>query len=210
MTVRISKIKKTLEKELKPSRLTHTTGVAYTAMALAMRYEGDIRKAETAGLLHDIAKDIPARRALKMCDKWNIAVTSIEKRNPFLLHGKLGAYYALSKFGVEDTDILNAIIYHTTGRPKMSLLEKIVFVADYIEPGRDKAARLKEIRRIAFVDIDQAVFEISGDILAYLKTVEGEIDPQTIRTYDYYKNLLKNRTRDGNREAFNNITDVED
>lgn len=201
MAVKKNKIIKTLSRELSLSRKQHTKGVAYTAMALAMRYEYDLKKAEYAGLLHDIAKDIPPKRALRLCEKWNISYTDVEKRNPYLLHAKLGAYYALSEFGIEDTDILNAIIYHTTGRPNMSLLEKIIFVADYIEPHRDRAIRLKEIRRLAFIDIDETVYEITGDILAYLKRIGGEIDPQTYRTYEFYKQLKNARSKgDDNTE----------
>jgi len=197
MGIKLKKIKRAISKELNPERQEHTYGVAYTAMALAMRYDGSLKKAEAAGLLHDIAKDIPPKRALKLCDKWNITFSDVEKRNPYLLHAKLGAYYAHSVFGVDDTDILNSIIYHTTGRPDMSLLEKIIFVADYIEPKRARASRLKELRKLAFIDIDQAIYEITSDILSYLKRIGGEIDPRTFRTYEFYKQIALKKQAEG-------------
>ena len=116
-------------------------------------------------------------------------MSELEKENPFLLHAKVGAYLAKEKYGVEDQDILNAICNHTTGRPNMSLLEKIVFVADYIEPGRKHASNLDEVRRLAFEDLEQALIKILSDILEYLNSGNGDVDPMTRKTLDHY---LKN------------------
>ena len=88
---------------------------------------------------------------------------------------------------MEKEDILNAILYHTTGREEMSLLEKIIFVADYIEPGRKKASNLEEIRKLAFQDLDQAMIRILEDTLSYLEGSGGEVDPMTETTLRYYK-----------------------
>ena len=97
---------------------------------------------------------------------------------------------AMDKFGVNDKDIINAILYHTTGRPAMSTLEKIIYIADYIEPRRTKAQNLNEIRRMAFVDLDITMVMILGDILEYLKRKNREnIDEMTKKAYDYYKQL---------------------
>lgn len=87
-----------------------------------------------------------------------------------------------------DRDILNAIRSHTTGRPGMSPLEKIVFVADYMEPGRKQAPRLEQIRKMAFADLDRAVLMILEDTLNYLKSGDSVIDQTTQETYCYYKN----------------------
>lgn len=184
------KIRKTLEKILDEKRFEHTLGVAYTASALAMRYDGNVKKAEIAGLLHDCAKCIDNDKKLSMCQKYNININEFEKKNPFLLHAKLGSFLAMKKFNVNDKDVINAILNHTTGRPEMSLLEKILYVADYIEPNRVQAPNLKEIRKLAFVDLDQAVFEILKDTLCYLESVEDAVDPMTQRTYEYYNSLL--------------------
>lgn len=110
----------------------------------------------------------------------------MERKNPFLLHAKVGAYLAREKYGIKDPDILNAIQNHTTGRKNMSLLEKIIFVADYIEPGRKHAPNLAEVRKLAFMDIDRALLMILRDTLQYLKASGGDIDPMTEETWRYY------------------------
>ena len=133
-----------LETELAFGRFIHTMEVASTAANLAMCYGEDPAKAELAGLLHDCAKCMSLNKMLKICEKSGVPLSDIEKTSGSLLHSKAGAVLAACKYGVEDEDILNAIRYHTTGRPGMSLLEKIVFVADYIEPGRDSAPNLPD------------------------------------------------------------------
>ena len=95
--------------------------------------------------------------------------------------------------GVKDEDILNAIRYHTTGRPGMSLLEKIIFVADYIEPGRDSAPNLPQVRSLAFESIDDCVLQILKDTLIYLGTTGAEVDPMTQITYEYYRRCDEER-----------------
>ena len=104
-----------------------------------------------------------------------------------LLHAKLGAFYAHEKYGVEDDDILSAIEFHTTGRPAMSLLEKIVFVADYIEPNRRALPEIEQIRREAFTDIDVSVVHILRNTLSYLSNENcGSTDEMSVMTYNYY------------------------
>ena len=120
-------------------------------------------------------------------------MSEFEIANPFLLHAKLGAYVARKKYHVTDEDILSAIQYHTTGRTNMSMLEKIVFVADYIEPNRYKAKNLAEIRKMSFADIDEAVYMILRDTLAYLKSNPKTIDTTTNDAYKYYKEIHDNK-----------------
>ncbi len=182
----LAKLQKKLRKELDEDRYTHTLGVMYTSAALAMRYGVDLEKAQVAGLLHDCAKCIPNEKKLKMCEKYNIPITRVENNAPFLLHSKLGAYLAKEKYGVQDEEILQAIVWHTTGKPDMTLLEEIVFLADYIEPMRWKAENLEEIRRTAFVDLDLAVYMTLRDTLHYLETGPGEVDEMTRSACQYY------------------------
>lgn len=184
-------LRKKLKKELSSSRFEHTLGVEFTSSALAMRYGFDIHKAKIAGLLHDCAKCIDDDEKLSECIKNNIEVKDIERQCKFLLHAKLGAFYAKSTYDIDDTEILNAIKYHTTGRPEMTLLEKIVFVADYIEPARDKSKNLYEIRQMSFIDINKAIFMILTDTLDYLKQTSDTIDDATLSTYNYYKEYLE-------------------
>ena len=186
-TVDIKKIRKKMEKTLDPKRFEHTLEVAYTAAALAMCYEVDINKAQTAGLLHDCAKCMSNEKKLLICEKHHIPVNDVEKKNPFLLHAKVGSYLAMKQFCIHDQDIINAILNHTTGRPGMSQLEKIIYIADYIEPGRKQAPNLTQVRRMAFQDLDKALLQILGDTLKYLNSIDSPIDPMTQKTYEFYQ-----------------------
>ncbi len=106
-----------------------------------------------------------------------------------LLHGKLGAYYSEHRYGICDSEILTAIHWHTTGKPGMNLLEKIIFVADFIEPNRseERIPELNDIRRLAFTDLDSAVVEILKNTLFYLEKQGQEIDNLTVAAYEYYR-----------------------
>ncbi len=187
----IKKIRKNMEKSLDCKRFEHTLGVAYTAAALAMCYDVDVNKAQTAGLLHDCAKCISNEKKIQICEKHNIMINEVERENPFLLHAKVGSYLAMKQYNIHDQDIINAILNHTTGRPAMSDLEKIIYVADYIEPGRKQAPNLTNVRRLAFQDLDAALIHILSDTLQYLNSINGPIDQMTQKTYDYYRALLK-------------------
>ena len=155
-----------------------------------------MEKAMLAGLLHDCAKCIPNDQKIEMCEKNHILINPVEYKSPYLLHAKLGAFLAETmepmtavNFYV-GTDI-EAICYHTTGEPDMSLLDKIIYIADYIEPGRDKAENLPYIRKIAFEDLDVCMAEILHDTLAYLSSRGGSIDATTKMTYDFYRQYRK-------------------
>ena len=106
-----------------------------------------------------------------------------------MLHAKYGAWLAEHKYGIEDKEVLDAIRWHTTGRPDMSLLEKIVFTADYIEPRRDKAADLPVVRSVAFIDLDECVYIILKGTLEYLEGKGYFVDSMSVQAYDYYKKI---------------------
>ncbi len=185
----IIELKKKMKKVLDRDRYQHTLGVAYTAASLAMRYNLDIDKAFTAGLLHDCAKCIPNDEKLRLCKKFGIQLTDAEKNVPSLTHAKLGACLAEKEYGVTDPDILAAVRTHTTGAPGMSRLQEIIFMADYIEPNRNTAPNLKEVRSLCFNNPAIAIRKILSDTLQYLnKRKDSAIDPATKDTYDYYKN----------------------
>lgn len=183
-------IKKDLKKVLSGKRYEHTLGVEYTASCLAMCYDADMEKARMAGLLHDCAKSLSSKDKLVYCKKFGMPVSEYEKKNPELLHAKLGACFANTKYGISDPEILSAITWHTTGKPDMSLLDKIVFIADYMEPNRNQAPDLAEVRRLAFEDLDQCLFLILKDTIEYLAGKKSVTDPMTQRTYEYYKEIL--------------------
>lgn len=182
-----NEMRKRVKKQLDKNRYEHTLGVMYTAASLAMAYGYPMEDAMTAGLLHDCAKNIPDEEKLKICKKHHIPVNSTEQERPCLLHAKLGAFLAKTEYGIKNQSILHAIEVHTTGEPKMSILDQIIYIADYIEPMRDKAPDLDEIRRLAFIDLNRCVARILRDTLTYLHEKGGKIDPGTQRTYDYYR-----------------------
>lgn len=184
-------IKKDLKKVLSGKRYEHTLGVEYTASCLAMRYGADMEKARMAGLLHDCAKALSSEDKLNYCEQFGMPVSEYERKNPELLHAKLGACFANMKYGVSDPEILSAITWHTTGKPDMALLDKIVFVADYMEPNRNQAPDLQKVRKLAFQDLDQCLFLILKDTIEYLEGKKSVTDPMTQKTYDYYQEMLK-------------------
>ncbi|MBO4912284.1 MAG: bis(5'-nucleosyl)-tetraphosphatase (symmetrical) YqeK [Butyrivibrio sp.] len=185
------KLRKELEKELKPDRFDHTLGVAYTSASLAMVHGANVDKALIAGFLHDCAKCLSHEEQLSICEKNNIEITDVERRNHSLLHAKAGIYIASTKYEVRDPEILNAIRYHTTGRENMSLLEKIVYIADFIEPNRKPLDDMNIIRQEAFSDIDKCLAHILYNSINYLRTIGKECDDTTMKAYEFYKKYYK-------------------
>lgn len=182
----MEKLRMAMKEVQDEARYEHTLGVAYTAACLAVLNGVDSRKAVRAGLLHDCAKCIDDAEQIALCEQYGIAISAFERRNPFLLHAKLGAFVAKKEYGEQDEDILNAIRNHTTGRADMSMLEKIIFVADYIEPGRNKASGLYEIRKLAYENVEHAMVRILQDTLVYLERKGAEIDEATRTTLEFY------------------------
>ncbi len=177
-----------IKKRLSGRRYRHTLGVAFTSASLAMRYAYDPDIAFTAGLFHDIAKEFSKEKTLRLCEENAIPISQVEKRNTVLLHGKLGAFVAKTEFSVTNKEILDAIRCHTTGKPEMNLLEKILFTADYIEPLRDRrGSNLDTIRQLSFMDLDAAIVMITEETIQFLDGRGKEIDSMTTKTHDYYK-----------------------
>lgn len=188
----LTDIQKTLKKELNKDRYVHTLGVMETAASLAKNYDFPEDKAVLAGLLHDCAKCIPNEEKIRLCDKkYHILINDVERSNPGLLHAKLGAAIAEDKYKITDPDILHSIKVHTTGEPDMNILDKIIYIADYIEPGRDVAPRLDYIRKLAYEDLDKCVYEILYDTLHYLSGKKGQTDPMSKLAFEYYKQFNK-------------------
>ena len=185
------KLRKQLENELKPDRFDHTLGVAYTAANMAFLYGADIEKALIAGYLHDCAKCMTHEEQIRICEKNDIEITEVERKNHSLLHAKVGMYLARTKYDVYDPEILGAIRWHTTGREDMTLLEKIVYIADFIEPNRRPLENMAEIRKEAFTDLDKCLAHILHDSVIYLKTIGKEVDEATMNAYEFYKKFYK-------------------
>lgn len=183
----VKQIRDAIEKLQSPKRFSHTLGVAETARRLAAVYGADEDKAYLAGLLHDCAKHLSGEQLLSFCERRGIDVTEAERKTPSLLHAKAGAYLAREEYGVTEPEILDAVRYHTTGRPGMGLLEQIVFVADYVEPGRRKAPELARVRELAPVSLKRAIVCILEDTLRHLHDTGAAIDPASRETLLYYK-----------------------
>lgn len=175
-----------LEKSLDQKRYRHTEGVLYTSAALCMQHGIDVRKGMIAGLLHDCAKAYKTKEQYRMCQQYQIPLSEVEEKNPALIHAKLGAYLAESQFGIHEEEILSAIRNHTTGKPGMSTLDKIVYIADYIEPHRE-LPMVDDFRKLAFQDLDQALYQLLESSLEHLAISNKIIDHMTIATYEYYK-----------------------
>ncbi len=184
-------IENVLEKQLPVHRMLHSRGVAHLSAALAMRHRALIEDAMVAGILHDCAKMYSDEELLWLCESHGMEISASERQSPFLLHAKYGAYLAENFFGVTKADVLEAIRYHTTGCAEMTLLSKIVYVADYIEPTRTQLCEppLSVLRALAFENIDACVAAIAKSTIAYLKKSGREIDPMTQETLNYYERM---------------------
>ena len=188
MSYDYGRIEEKLKKKVNEKRYIHTLGVSYTATSLAMRFGADMEDARVAGLLHDYAKGYSDEELLHKCKKRGLPISDTEKKSPYLLHGKLAAWYAKEKFDIHKQEVLDAITYHTTGRGDMCLLEKIIFCADFIEPNRKPLKHLPAIREACFADIDKGVYMILHDTLEYLGgTMNREIDEHSKEAYEFYK-----------------------
>ncbi|MBQ4145606.1 MAG: bis(5'-nucleosyl)-tetraphosphatase (symmetrical) YqeK [Clostridia bacterium] len=153
----IDKINAYLLETLSEKRYKHSLGVAQEAVKLSDHYGADREKAYLAGLVHDCAKEIAPQEMLSLIkDKYGVSPDSISLHRPKLLHGILGAAISQNRFGIYDTAVLDAIRYHTTGKANMSLLSKIIYIADYIEPNRDYED-VDYLRKLAYEDIDKAI-----------------------------------------------------
>lgn len=181
------KLTAVLSEELDAKRFTHTISVAQTAACMAMCHSYDPYEAYLAGLLHDCAKCIPHDKKLALCAKYDIQISYAEKHSPDLLHAKLGSKLACVKYGITDAQILSAIEYHTTGKPKMTLLEQIIYIADYIEVHRKPLPNMKKARQLAFCDLDACMLVILESTLDFLKQKDFPVDEITQKTYEYYK-----------------------
>ncbi len=190
--MKYKEIREDLKATLKPSRFEHTMGVVETACRLAEIYGCSVKKARYAALLHDCAKSMGDSEKIDLCAKYGVPVSDAERENPSLLHAKCGAILANYRYGIDDEKILHAIAVHTTGAPKMNKQDKILFVSDYIEPNRNIAPHLDELRQLAEHDLNGTVYRILEDTVTYLNNRKDQaMDPTTIKAYEYYRKKVK-------------------
>lgn len=180
-----SKIKKYLENALSEKRFKHSLGVAEEAERLADKYGADKKKAYLAGLVHDVAKEIDTDSARNMLkDRFGIRVDPVTYNVPKLLHAPLGACLAQTEFGIFDAEILDAVKYHTTAKADMSLLTKIIYMADYIEPNRDFDG-VEELRKQAYQDLDEAIITGLDYTISELLSDGKMFHPDTVHARNY-------------------------
>ncbi|WKY45837.1 bis(5'-nucleosyl)-tetraphosphatase (symmetrical) YqeK [Eubacteriaceae bacterium ES2] len=172
-------LKEKIEPRLTPKRLGHTLGVVEVAKKLAVRYHEPIEQVIEAAFLHDCARNLSNGELLKLAEKSDIKIDRVSKSDPSLLHGPVGAVIAQRDYGVCDESVLNAIRYHTTGRKKMTQLDKIIYLADCIEPGRNYKGVI-ELRDLAVFDLDMAVLEALTNTLKFLLDKGQLIQKQTV------------------------------
>ncbi|MBO2527541.1 MAG: nicotinate (nicotinamide) nucleotide adenylyltransferase [Clostridiales bacterium] len=157
-----------------PKRVPHVIGCSDTAESLARNYGADETDAKRAGILHDITKALNAQEQLKLCEQYAMILDNFERRNPKLLHAKTGAVIAEQVFG-ENPAVCDAIKWHTTGKADMNLLEKIIYLADYMEPNRAFDG-VQELRRLTEQSLDDALYLGLKMTMEQLKSNHRDID----------------------------------
>ena len=181
------KILEYIRMNLKESRLQHTYRVAETAVAMARREGADVRKAGIAALLHDCARNLPPEKLNSLVEE--LGLPDRYRDNVNLSHSKVGAAFAGRLFNIDDREILDAISYHTTGRCRMTTLEKIVFLADAIEPGRDYPG-VEAIRDAAEESLDRGCLKSLEGTIEFLKAADKFIDNDTIEAFNDIKEKI--------------------
>ncbi|GEQ05278.1 HD domain-containing protein [Staphylococcus gallinarum] len=184
-----------VKEKLPQKRFEHSLRVAETAVKLADIYDGDKDKAELAGILHDYSKYDDLGEMYQIVTKYNLD-SKLLSYGSEILHGPVCAVIMKEKYGVYDDEVLSAIEYHTTGRAQMTKTEKLVFVADYIEPGR-KTPGVEEIRDLAYNQgsLDKTIYEISKRTVMYLIGKDINVFDATIACLNYY-NYSDERVKD--------------
>ncbi len=189
----IDSIENDIKSILSDKRYIHTMGVLTLSKQLAMHYGVDVKCANICALLHDYAKEMPKEEMLKYINDNNLYVDEfIENNMEALAHGLIAKDIAMKKFDIKDIDMLNAIEYHTTGRPNMSTLEKILFLSDSLEPNR-QLDYIEEFTKLAFTDIDLAIFKCIEVKLNYTKKTGKQEHPLGITAFDFYSKLIKEK-----------------
>jgi predicted HD superfamily hydrolase involved in NAD metabolism len=164
-------------------RFLHSINTAKEAASLAKRYGADENKAYIAGLLHDVAKGIPNEALETAAAENGIEIDEYEKKNPVLIHGKVGAAMVRKDLGIDDGEILSAIKWHTTGYKNMTLLEKIIYLADIIEPGRN-FKETNKLRETAYKDIDKAMALGLSHVMSFVRSRGLTLHPNSIEAYE--------------------------
>lgn len=177
-----------LKNNITENRFNHSLQVAKEAKSLAIQHNENKEKAFLAGVLHDCCKCFNLNQINDTYKKYNFMPDEVLQKQPDLAHSFLGYYIAKDIYGVDDEDILNSIKYHTTGRASMSTLEKIIYIADYIEPTRKYFDGIYKARELAYENLDKAMAYILKNTINFNKQKGRILHPLSIEAYEYYKN----------------------
>lgn len=169
-----------LKSRLKPGRYVHSLGVAETAVFLAERFQADVEKARIAGLLHDCARQYPNEQLIAEAVRRGIRIGQVERAMPLLLHAYIGASLIREEYGVDDEEIARAVYRHTVGGSNMTVLDKIIYFADMIEPGR-AYPEVEELRRLSReAELDEMVLEGLTQSIIFVAAKGHLLHPDTI------------------------------
>ncbi len=174
--------KKLAKKTLSEKRYEHTCNVENLAVKLAKKHGADTEKVSLAAFLHDIAKELPKDKLLQIFVKNDIMTNGINKRPQPVWHGIAGAIIAKEEYGIDDEDVLNAIACHTTGRENMTLIDKIIYIADMAGEDRDYP-EAEETRKNAMKNIDKTIISALGQNIEWLKAEGKQVDKETLKAY---------------------------
>ena len=175
----------------KSKRVNHVIGCSETAAALAETYGASVENARRAGILHDITKALNGPEQLQLSEKYAMMLDSFEREHPKLLHAKTGALIAREIFG-ESEEVCSAIEWHTTGRAGMSLLEKLIYLADYMEPNRDMEG-IEELRRLTWSDLDAALMMGLEMTMSYVRSRGAKVDPHSAAAWHFLQERKQNQ-----------------
>ncbi|PLZ12215.1 bis(5'-nucleosyl)-tetraphosphatase (symmetrical) YqeK [Fischerella thermalis] len=182
-----------LTENVPSSRINHILRVEQMAVELAQHYQLDREKAATAGLMHDLAKYFPSKKLLQMAELAGLEIDEVMVASPHLLHADVSAIVARESFGIQDEEVLQAIANHTLGRPGMSPLSCIVFLADTLEPGRGDSAELQALRKTSFANLERAVWLTCDYTFKFLLESPSLIHPRAVATRNWF--LQKSKTK---------------
>ena len=181
----LSQLRPVARSYLKHKRIPHVLGTEQEAIRLAERYGADVEKARRAALLHDCTKKLDMEEQLALCRRYGIQLDELEQKALKLLHSKTGAAIARDVFGVDD-DIYSAIWYHTTGHANMTKLEKIIYLADYIEPSRDFPG-VDKLRKVCYEDLDRGLLMGLEMTIEEMTSMGNPVHHATIEARDALK-----------------------
>lgn len=188
----VEQIRKYAKEHMSKKRYEHCLGVEETAVELALLYNADEEKTRIVALLHDITKELSSEVQLQLCEEFGIILDSVEKHEPKIIHPITGAFFVKTRLNIDDEDILNAIRNHTTARKGMSILEKIIYLADFIEPSRDFEG-VSKLRELAYKDLDSAMVKASIIAVCEVALKERLVHTKSLDALNEHLLIVRNK-----------------